>query len=548
MSSTPVQRINDLAERDEEPDTKSVLRSVLMALNETRDGTFREKCFDVMEVDNAEDFVCKLRQRMNCFMEDRDNESTARLDISALLMSARATRFVGGFSICQQRHYENIDSYVCVCSADSCDTIEPLGELDKDNAVVYSTGIKSDRLNRSTVPLTSISTEDVRVRIFPTKRFQTIFGFGGALTDSSMIVLNETIGLNVKLGNQLIRQYYGNDGLDYNLGRIPLASADFSTHIYSYLELENDWELKSFNFTEIDHYKVCIWTSPQYLFFRLLFLRRIINETDGKLRLFSSPWSAPAWIKDSNSMLSGKLKSLYKYKQLYARYFLREFVQVFLGPTLRANWLTKDIKIMAHDDARSGIEDAARKIYSNEHSFIDGLGVHWYSQSSFDVLNNTHYLQPNKFILAKSAKLRCWMGKKSQHYVSVEKLQVDWNIWLDTFGGPNWIGNFVDSPIIVNSTGEFYKQPMYYVLGHFSKFIQRDSQRIQIKIDGYEGKENDNLEAVGFVTPDSNYVVVLHNRDGGKSFDLVVGVDGQTEKFAKVHMPPKTIKTVIWKS
>ncbi|KAI6199515.1 Glucosylceramidase [Aphelenchoides besseyi] len=507
----------------------------------------------------------------------------------ASMGSGNSICFVGGFSICQQRHYENIDSYVCVCSADSCDTIEPLGELDKDNAVVYSTGIKSDRLNRSTVPLTSISTEDVRVRIFPTKRFQTIFGFGGALTDSSMIVLNETIGLNVKLGNQLIRQYYGNDGLDYNLGRIPLASADFSTHIYSYLELENDWELKSFNFTEIDHYKAA-------------FLRRIINETDGKLRLFSSPWSAPAWIKDSNSMLSGKLKSLYKYKQLYARYFLRffeeyyklgvrfwgttvqnepsgeygwqamlmspeeqrEFVQVFLGPTLRANWLTKDIKIMAHDDARSGIEDAARKIYSNEHSFIDGLGVHWYSQSSFDVLNNTHYLQPNKFILATEAcnsygephqpVLGSWNFAENYAHDIIQSLLnfvvgwVDWNIWLDTFGGPNWIGNFVDSPIIVNSTGEFYKQPMYYVLGHFSKFIQRDSQRIQIKIDGYEGKENDNLEAVGFVTPDSNYVVVLHNRDGGKSFDLVVGVDGQTEKFAKVHMPPKTIKTVIWKS
>ncbi|KAI6213122.1 hypothetical protein M3Y94_00113000 [Aphelenchoides besseyi] len=91
MSSTPIQGINDLTERDEEPDTKSVLRSVLMALNETRDGAFREKCFDVMEVDNAEDFVRKLRQRMNCFMEDSDNESTAGLDISALLMSARAT-------------------------------------------------------------------------------------------------------------------------------------------------------------------------------------------------------------------------------------------------------------------------------------------------------------------------------------------------------------------------------------------------------------------------------------------------------------------------
>ncbi|KAI6213121.1 Glucosylceramidase [Aphelenchoides besseyi] len=500
--------------------------------------------------------------------------SNSNVSGDASMGSGNSIRFLGGFSKCQQRHYENIDSFVCVCTADSCDTIEPLGTLDKDNAVVYSTGIKADRLKRSKVPLTAISPQDVRVRVFPTKRFQKIFGFGGAITDASMVVLKDA---NPKLGKQLIRQYYGTDGLEYNLGRVPLSSCDFSTHVYSYLELENDWELKTFNFTEIDYYKAG-------------FLRYIIKETDNKLRLFSSPWSAPAWMKESNSMLTGKLKTPYKYQQVYARYFLRFFeeyyklgirfwgttvqnepsgeygwqamlmsseeqrifVQKFLGPTLRANWLTKDIKIMAHDDARSGIEDAARTIYSKDHSFIDGLGVHWYSQSSFDVLNNTHYLQPDKFILAS-----LWTFASRYAHDIIQSLRnhvigwVDWNIWLDLFGGPNWYGNFVDAPIIVNLTSggnEFYKQPMYYILGHFSKFIPSNSQRIGIKIDGYEGKESDHLEAVGVVTPENNYVVVLHNRDGEQSFDLVVGVDGQTEKFAKVQMPPKTIKTVIWNS
>jgi len=44
----------------------------------------------------------------------------------------------------------------------------------------------------------------------------------------------------------------------------------------------------------------------------------------------------------------------------------------------------------------------------------------------------------------------------------------DWNIALNLDGGPNWVNNFVDSPIIVNSeTDEFYKQPMFYAMGHF---------------------------------------------------------------------------------
>lgn len=45
---------------------------------------------------------------------------------------------------------------------------------------------------------------------------------------------------------------------------------------------------------------------------------------------------------------------------------------------------------------------------------------------------------------------------------------VDWNLALDLQGGPNWVGNFVDSPIIVDSVNDvFYKQPMFYHLGHF---------------------------------------------------------------------------------
>ena len=47
----------------------------------------------------------------------------------------------------------------------------------------------------------------------------------------------------------------------------------------------------------------------------------------------------------------------------------------------------------------------------------------------------------------------------------------DWNLALDMQGGPNWAGNFVDAPIIVNEVeGEFYKQPMYYALGHISRY------------------------------------------------------------------------------
>ena len=39
-------------------------------------------------------------------------------------------------------------------------------------------------------------------------------------------------------------------------------------------------------------------------------------------------------------------------------------------------------------------------------------------------------------------------------------------------GGPNWAGNEVDAPVIVDAVNnEFYKQPMYYALAHVSRYM-----------------------------------------------------------------------------
>ena len=51
----------------------------------------------------------------------------------------------------------------------------------------------------------------------------------------------------------------------------------------------------------------------------------------------------------------------------------------------------------------------------------------------------------------------------------------DWNMALNLDGKPNWAGNSDDSPVIIDSEqGTFYKNPMFYHLGHFSKFSDKD--------------------------------------------------------------------------
>jgi glucosylceramidase len=88
---------------------------------------------------------------------------------------------------------------------------------------------------------------------------------------------------------------------------------------------------------------------------------------------------------------------------------------------------------------------------------------------------------------------------------------IDWNLCLNAQGGPNWAKNYVDSAIIVYpEKQEFIKQPMFYAIGHFSKFIPRGSRRIAVT----EKKPllYSSVENVAVVTPDNTLVAVLYNK------------------------------------
>ncbi|KAH7697913.1 O-glycosyl hydrolase family 30 protein, partial [Aphelenchoides avenae] len=362
------------------------------------------------------------------------------------------------------------------------------------------------------------TSEAIRVKIDASRSYQQIFGFGGAFTDAAGIQLKR---LSDAAQEQLLRTYYAQEGIEYSMGRVPIASTDFSTREYSYLDEPNDFELEAFNLA-MEDYEL-----------KIPFILRAINLTQGQMRLFASPWSAPAWMKTNGHMKGGgQLKGEFNgpYYETYSKYFVRFFEEYFkegvpfwgltienepgagliadyewqamylsnamqkgfaeglLGPAIRANPITQGLKIMAHDDQRDGIAVAAHEIYNKTTGpadYIDGLGVHWYSQSPFDTLTEAHNANPDKFILATEACtayekwehapiLGHWeRGEAYGHDIIQSILHwvtgwMDWNIALDETGGPNWVGNNVDSPIIVNNTqDEFYKQPMFYYLGHF---------------------------------------------------------------------------------
>lgn len=115
---------------------------------------------------------------------------------------------------------------------------------------------------------------------------------------------------------------------------------------------------------------------------------------------------------------------------------------------------------------------------------------------------------------------------------------IDWNLILDTIGGPNYIQNYVDAPIITNATsGEIYKQPMFYAIGHFSRFITEGSIRIEVTT------SNSMIKTVGFKRPDGNVVLVLFNPF--KTIELFV-LDGN--RTLALTIPSQTVQSVVYRS
>ncbi|CAD5225608.1 unnamed protein product [Bursaphelenchus okinawaensis] len=469
------------------------------------------------------------------------------------------------------------DSFVCQCDASyGCDNIAPIGNIEKDQAVVYTTSMHQHRLNRTVMKFEKYepSNSSFTLKVNSTAQLQKIIGFGGAITDAATSVYLKDNALK----KVLLRQYYGPDGIEYSIGRVPIGSCDFSEGNWSYSETPDDYMLEHFG------------TDQDYKLTRTA-TRNSSSDSRNQVVWFImvSSWLDEGHWKDARG---GKLKGGFNgvYYLAYAKYLLkffklyatqginfwgmtiqnepsfgsdynwrwqgmylspamqRDFVNGRLAPLLKSNNLTKDIIIMAHDDQRSEILGAAKDIYSKKVNHeVDGLGVHWYSWSAYEPLSEVHKLRPDKFILSTEAcnsyydtdhipQLGSWQPAQNYAHDIIQNLRnyvagwTDWNIWLNEQGGPNWVGNFVDAPIIVDTEkGVFYKQPMYYILGHFSKFIPPGSYRVN----STQSKSDNGFETVSFITPKQQVVVVVMNTSGKRKFDIVVKKTNSTPKMPK---------------
>jgi glucosylceramidase len=428
-------------------------------------------------------------------------------------------------------------------------------------------------------------------------------GFGGALTESSASVLQQ---LAKETQQKIITAYFSQDsekGNGYTLARTHMNSCDFSLANWACVD-KKDETLESFSMEQTDKYITPLVKEAQ---------SEITNTSSRQsLSLLISPWSPPAWMKDNNDMNHGG-HLLKKYYQLWADYFVRfltefkkrdipvwtvsvqneaeanqtwdsclwsaeqeaTFVQEHLGPTLeKAGFETTSILIWDHNrdkvlermqssmnTVKESLKDASAK-----RDYIGGIAYHWYSGDQYENVQACANKWPTKKLIFSEGCVEggprpgAWFtGERYAHNI-INDLKngctgwIDWNILLDTKGGPNHVGNYCDAPILADpKTGDVIYNSSYYYIGQFSRFIRPGAVYIPTTHSfgmcpaTADGKVGNMIEYVAFKNENDTTALILCNRtEENANFTVNFKGTQNNEKFS-ITCPPRAIQTLIFK-
>ncbi len=453
--------------------------------------------------------------------------------------------------------------------------------------------------DQGTVAFSSAAPANETVVIDPSRTFQTMTGFGGAITDSSASVL---YGLSPSARDAAMRDLFdpvNGDGLDFV--RQPIGASDFvTTAAYTYDDLavgQTDYLQRHFS---VAHDET-----------QILPLLRRAKQLNPHLTVMATPWSPPAWMKTTDSLIGGRLIDDPKIYFSYALYLLK-FVEAYraqgvpvdiltvqnepqnrapagypgtdmsaaqeekviedLGPMLKLAGLKT--KILAYDhnwtehpndaattppDETSDIDDYPQEVLASPAAkWVSGTAYHCYygDPSAMTTLHNEF---PTKDIYftecsgsVSSDPSNTFSDTLKWHARNLiigatrdwAKSVVNWNVALDPTGGPHVGGCSTCTPILtIGADGTVTRNAEYYTLGALSRFVQPGAVRIASTSFGTTGW-NGQIMDVAFRNPDGSTALVAHNEnDNPQSFS--VSENGQSFDYT---LPGGALATFVWKT
>ena len=467
------------------------------------------------------------------------------------------------------------------------DTPTPTEET--GDATIWTTTFdKSKDFAKSTTNFGKTSTMSPYVVKFTDEKFQTIDGFGLAVTQASCYNL---LKMSAEDRTRILTELFSpTEGAGSSLIRVCIGGSDFSMDEFTWCDSQG---MEHFGIHRLD---------VEYLFPILDEIYRINPD----VQIIGSPWSSPRWMKMDlegkgnafNSWTSGRLNPIY-YSD-YSTYFVkwiqemqkrgyrilgitlqneplnkgnsmslfmpwqdqRDFLKV-VGPALRAAGLDTKIMLFDHNYNYDNMADQYRyplSIFADSEAakWADGSAWHNYG-GPVSELDAIHKQAPDKGIWFTEASIGTWnydwngfggqlredmsqivFGTLSRYGKGITL----WNMMLDDERKPYRPGGCSTCYGALQISHDSYtyastqRLSHWYDVAHPSACIRPGAVRI-----GTSGYTAAKLSYLAFRNPDGSIGILAMN-EGGEDRQLVFVTDAHS---VHVNVPANSVVSALWK-
>ena len=394
--------------------------------------------------------------------------------------------------------------------------------------------------------------------------FQTIEGFGAALTDASVMAINKlSPAVRMKVLHTLFDPH---SGMNINLLRVPIGGSDFSTDFYSYLDLpkgEEDPDLLAFDASRA-HPTIA--------------MLREIREINPNLKVILTPWSPPGWMKTSDSLINGNLKP--EFFDALARYLVKsiqtfekenipisyitiqnepffgndkyasmsmstddqiKMIRNYLGPLLRRSGLATKILGMDHNYS---FHTEGDRLYSSSKDWLAGIAYHCYGGTISQLSGSEAPIFQSECTAIEdgssfSQTLHFWIDTQVIDGGLVgTKMALGWNVVLDETHGPS-LGYCPNcrGMVDVNVKNQTFKvNPEMIAIGHVGKFVYPGAHRI-----ASHDYQSSRFSYIAYTNPSGEVVLVAENKVDQA---IALAVPDQENRYYKVTVPALGVVTI----